>query len=192
VFTFRGEWVTGTTYNSTDLVEYSSILYGLTNTGSYFSETIPPDDPTNWYPFAPPGPTGLTGATGATGPRGVTGAVGPGMIITYYEDSGATITPSLNTSIRVIAGPYWSNQGSNNVQLTMPTPTASNDYLNVEFVVSFNALDAGYYGYLNVTFPSANTHSQNHGNTVNYIWDSNAYASYWTVVNYYGSVTYTQ
>jgi len=138
------------------------------------------------------GAQGAGGSNGATGTTGVTGAVGPGMIITYYENSGSTITPSLNTTIRVIAGPYWSNQGSNNVQLTMPTPTASNDYLNVEFVASFNASNGGFYGNLVVTFPSSSTYNQTSGSNVSYIWDSNATASYWTMIGYYGNVTYTQ
>jgi hypothetical protein len=97
----------------------------------------------------------------------------------------------MNTSICVIAGPYWSNQASNNINLTMPTPTASNDYLNIQFLVSYNASNGGYYGNLLVTLPvSSNTNTQSSGSYVTYTWDSNSTSSYWTISSYFGSVTY--
>jgi hypothetical protein len=146
------------------------------------------------------GPTGYTGGgvtghTGFTG-LGVTGPTGPGGgggggIITYYEDSGSTITPSINTSIRVIAGAYYDNivphpRPPPNVALTMPTPTASNDYLNVEFQYSSNSVYPGVY--LQVTFPSACNFLQPVNSQTNYVWDSNA-SSTWSVISYYAAST---
>jgi hypothetical protein len=110
-----------------------------------------------------------------------------GGITTYYENAGATLTPSLNTSIRVIAGDYYSNNPSNNVQLTMPTATASNDYMMIEFVVSYPASQAPFAGGLLVTFPSSNTFYQSDAKLVSYFWDCNA--TYWTVTDFRTSAT---
>jgi hypothetical protein len=131
------------------------------------------------------------GGSGPQGNQGVSGA-GGGGITTYYEDSGAAITPSLNTSIRVIAGPYWSNYPSNNLALTMPTATASNDYLNVEYIGSYEAVsNGGFYGKLQVTFPSSNQYDQSLGNYVTYVWESNVTSSFWTITTYYGNTVYS-
>jgi hypothetical protein len=115
--------------------------------------------------------------------------VGGGGIITYYEDSGSAVTPSLNTSIRVIAGSYYSNNNTTDVQLTMPSASASNDYMNIEFVVSSNASNGGYTGILMVTFPglTSNTYSQSSARMVSYFWDSNAMV--WTVTDFRSSAT---
>jgi hypothetical protein len=73
----------------------------------------------------------------------------------------------------------------------MPTPAASNDYLNIEFLVSCNASAGGYYGELVVTLPGAsNTKTQSSGNYSTYTWDSNSTSSYWTISSYFGSVSY--
>jgi hypothetical protein len=98
----------------------------------------------------------------------------------------------LNTSIRVIAGgDYYSNNPGSNIQLTMPTPTASNDYLNIEFVISYHASNASFSGSLTVTFPvTSNSFNQSPGSYVTYAWDSNSTTSYWTITNYYGTTSY--
>jgi hypothetical protein len=73
----------------------------------------------------------------------------------------------------------------------MPTPTASNDYLNIEFLVSYNAYAGGYYGNLSVNLPvTSNTNTQSSGQYATYTWDSNSTSSYWTISSYFGSVSY--
>jgi hypothetical protein len=88
----------------------------------------------------------------------------------------------MNTSIRVIAGGvYYSNNLSSNVQLTMPTPTASNDYLNIEFIVSQPAYNAGYGGRLRITLPSTTAVDQFQANYVTYVYDCNS--TYWAITS---------
>jgi hypothetical protein len=93
----------------------------------------------------------------------------------------------LNTSIRVIAGAFYSNNSSNSINLTMPTATASNDYLVIEYGIGYEAASAFYSYPLLVTFPSTNTFSQNQCTLISYYWDSNS--SYWTVNDFRASTT---
>jgi hypothetical protein len=129
------------------------------------------------------GPTGFTGL-GQTGPTGSGG--GGGGIITYYENSGSAVTPSLNTSIRVIAGGYYTNL-SLFVALTMPTATASNDYINIEYVISTSANTNGFAGPLVVNFPAYNSFSQDPSTQVNYFWDG--YTTTWSLTSWRAGTT---
>ena len=83
----RGNWLTGTTYNTGDYVfstassnnTINSLWVGLF-TSSYISTTLPKNDTTNWSELqtvaGPAGPQGITGLTGPSGPAGSNGTIG--------------------------------------------------------------------------------------------------------------------
>jgi hypothetical protein len=108
-------------------------------------------------------------------------------MITYYENSGSSITPSLNTDIRVIAGVYYSNNPTTPINVIVPTASASNDYLVVEYTIGYDASLAFYSTQLQVNFPSSNIFYQNQCSIVSYVWDSNA--SYWIINDFRASST---
>jgi hypothetical protein len=87
----------------------------------------------------------------------------------------------------VIAGAYYSNNNCNYVPLAMPTASASNDYLVIEYVVGYDASLVFYGMQLEVTFPSSNIHYQTPCSIVSYVWDSNA--SYWMVNDFRSTFT---
>jgi hypothetical protein len=76
--TWKGAWVSGTSYLINDAVGYSGASYFcIANTSG---TTTPNLATTAWALLASQGavgPAGATGATGATGPQGPTGATGP-------------------------------------------------------------------------------------------------------------------
>jgi hypothetical protein len=79
----------------------------------------------------------------------------------------------LNTSIRVIAGAYYSNNCNSLPIIAMPTPSASNDYLVVEYIIGYDASVSFYTCNLQVIFPSCNTYDQTQKSVTSYVWDSN-------------------
>jgi hypothetical protein len=87
----------------------------------------------------------------------------------------------------VIAGAYYSNNPYSSIQLIMPTATASNDYMMIEYSISQPASLVYYGGQLIVNFPSSNTFYQNQATLVSYVWDSNS--SYWMVTEFRTSAT---
>jgi hypothetical protein len=94
----------------------------------------------------------------------------------------------LNTSIRVIAGAYYSNNSSNYVNLEMPTASASNDYVMIEYVVGYDASLVFYSYQLQVIFPtSSNTHYQNPCTIVSYVWDGSGLI--WAINDFRASTT---
>jgi hypothetical protein len=130
-----------------------------------------------------------TGPTGPIGPTG-SGGGGGGGIVTYYENSGSTITPSLNTFIRIIAGEYYNADPRSghptpapNISVTVPSATASNDYLHIEFqYAQTSPAIAGVY--LDVTLPGSTCNYVQSVNTeTRYVWYSNA-TSGWSVIWY--------
>ncbi len=101
----KGNWVTGTTYNSGEYVfAESSSTPGVNSmficqTDSYLSSTSPKDDSTNWVEFeAPQGPQGDIGPQGPKGDTGSQGSQGiPGVSINWLGDQmDFPISPSLN------------------------------------------------------------------------------------------------
>jgi hypothetical protein len=87
----------------------------------------------------------------------------------------------------VIAGAYYSNNSSNYVPLAVPTVSAGNDYLVIEYVVGYDASLVSYSMQLEVTFPSSNRHYQNPCTLVSYVWDNNG--SNWMVNDFRASTT---
>jgi hypothetical protein len=89
---WKGIWVSGTTYESGDVVYDPFVGSSYTNIGSSDTTLAPDLNSSDWQllaqagasgatgpagPTGPTGPTGPIGATGATGPAGPTGAAGP-------------------------------------------------------------------------------------------------------------------
>jgi hypothetical protein len=148
----------------------------------------------------PHGPTGnvvgVSGYQGPTGPAG-TGGGGGGGITTYFMNSSSALAPTINQSIRIIAGDYYNGDGTarpprsaSTPWLTIPTPGSINDYLNVEYMTSANFM--GGATYLNVLFPSGSTGPQAAFTTTNYVWTygTGTSTSNWIATTYAGSNTY--
>jgi hypothetical protein len=79
----------------------------------------------------------------------------------------------------VIAGAYYSNNCNDLPILAMPTPSASNDYLVVEYIIGYDASVAFYSCNLVVVLPSSNTYDQPQKSVQSYVWDSNG--SIWII-----------
>jgi hypothetical protein len=74
----------------------------------------------------------------------------------------------------------------------MPSATASNDYLHVEYIGSYDAVNnGGFMGRLQVTLPSSNIYDQYLGHRTTYVWESNVTSSFWTITDYYGSTAWS-
>ena len=144
----------------------------------------------------------MTGPTGFQGPSG--GGGGGGGITTYFMNDSNALAPSINQSIRIIAGDYFLGSmdpppgwGPGNPALTIPTPTAINDYLNVQYLPSSNYYTIATSNttpptYLSVTFPSTATTTQAAFTNVSYVWAYNVgtSTSNWIVTTYAGSNSY--
>jgi hypothetical protein len=92
--TWRGAWVSGTSYVVNDAVGYSGASYFcIANTSG---TTTPNLATTAWALLASQGavgPAGATGATGATGAQGPTGPAGPGTVGTYGSTTATATVP---------------------------------------------------------------------------------------------------
>ena len=108
-YTWKGVWITGTSYVPYDTVSDNGSSYDciLAVSGS----THPVSDGSHWSIVASKGDTGTTGATGATGSTGVTGATGPNAVsgstttafTGFLYGNGSTITTATNTDAQVAA-----------------------------------------------------------------------------------------
>jgi hypothetical protein len=136
---------------------------------------------------------GWQGWQGVTGPAG--GGGGGGGITTIFTNDGTTLTPSINQSIRVIAGDYYNGTGRPlHPSLIIPTPSAINDYLTVEYMTASNYIGGSVPGptFLDITFPSCNVTTQNAFTTTNYVWTygTGTSSSNWNATTYVGSNSY--
>ncbi len=100
----RGEWVSGTTYNSGDFVFAESSDFSGYNTmficqvDEINSTTPPKDDAANWIEFnAPQGPQGPAGPAGQQGEQGIQGQQGiPGVSVNWRGSFDSHPTSGLN------------------------------------------------------------------------------------------------
>ena len=74
--TWRGAWLSGTSYAVQDAVSYGGKSW-ISDTAHTASGANPPGTGAMWGLLADQGATGATGATGSTGATGATGATGP-------------------------------------------------------------------------------------------------------------------
>ena len=100
----RGEWISGTIYNSGDFVFAESSDFSGYNTmficqvDELTSTISPKDDATNWIEFnAPQGPQGPAGPTGQQGEQGIQGNQGiPGVSVNWRGSFDSHPTSGLN------------------------------------------------------------------------------------------------
>ena len=125
--TWRGAWVSGTSYLVNDAVGYSGASYFcIANTSG---TTTPNLATTAWALLAsqgavgPAGATGATGATGAQGPQGIQGPAGSVVAKTTSSINASDVSPyPLLTSDFNFVG---SSAASPLQKVTLPTTTAT-------------------------------------------------------------------
>ena len=110
------------------------------------------------------------------------------------------LAPTINQTIRIIAGDYYVGDTINFINpstpsLTIPTPSAINDYLNVEYLPSSNFFSSNSSDpkYLSVTFSNITpTTTQAAFTNASYVWAYNVgtSTSNWIVTTYVGSNSY--
>jgi hypothetical protein len=95
--TWRGSWVSGTSYILNNAVGYGGASYFCTSATS--GTTTPDLDTTHWALLASQGAVGATGATGAQGPTGPQGPQGPSGTSPYtFEILSVTGTNGVNAN----------------------------------------------------------------------------------------------
>jgi len=129
--TWKGAWVSGTSYLVNDAVGYSGASYFcIANTSG---TTTPNLATTAWALLASQGavgPAGATGATGATGPQGPTGATGPsGSVVA--KTRGSINGGSFGSETVLLYDINITNGGGSNTLFKLP----NNAILGKEIIV---------------------------------------------------------
>jgi len=185
--TWRGTWVSGTSYIANDAVSYSGASWFCISATS--GTTTPNLATSNWALLASQGAIGPAGAQGPTGPQGPSGSVLPYKSLVSYIQFTSDGT-SLNTEIfnDLEAGIYFSQSSTGIYEMASPLSSftlktvinpfdkTSSNPARVRLPI-FNNSTGAIVGYYTIQ-------RWNSGNVRMYFWDaSNNLINPYTILN---------